>query len=177
MPSGIPPRCGRNIPIGGVLHRNQSAAPIDLWLQNPGGFMFRLKSLGFATLVVALTSGVSMAPAQVVVNVGPAPDCPYGYFDYAPYDFYGAEWVAGGLFIGAGPWFHGPRGFYGHVDNRYDPHNGYHGPLPERGSRPFYHFQGNEARDGQGHVSNAPHEAGREHALPGYHGGGGRPHR
>jgi len=35
-----------------------------------------------------------VAPAQVSINIGPAPVCPYGYFDYAPYDcapygFYG----------------------------------------------------------------------------------------
>ena len=142
--------------------------------------MFRLKSLVFATLVVALTSGVSLAPAQVVVNVGPAPDCPYGYFDYAPYDcapygYYGPDWFAGGLFIGAGPWFHGPRGFYGHVDNRYDPHNGYHGPLPERGARAFTHFHGNEARDGRGHVGNAGHDAHAEHSAGFARGGGGHP--
>ena len=60
--------------------------------------------------------------------------CPYGYFDYAPYDcapygYYGPDWFNGGIFIGAGPWFHGPHGFYGHVDNRYDPHHGYGGPA------------------------------------------------
>jgi hypothetical protein len=75
-----------------------------------------------------------------------------------------------GLFLGAGPWFHGPHGFYGHVDNRYDPHHGYNGPLPGRGVQPFQHFQGNEARDGQGHVGNAGHDAGGEHASScGYH--------
>ena len=46
-----------------------------------------------------------------------------GYFDYAPYDcapygYYGPDWFVGGVFIGAGPWFHGPHGCYGHVDNR-----------------------------------------------------------
>ena len=116
--------------------------------------------------------------AQVQVDIGVAPECPYGYYDVAPYEcapygYYGPDWFTGGVFIGAGPWFHGHRGFYGHVDNRYDPHNGYHGPLPERGSQQFNHFHGNEARDGQGHVGNAGHEAGGEHALPGYRGGGG----
>ena len=111
----------------------------------------------------------------------PAPICPYGYFDYPPYDcapygYYGPDWFIGGLFIGAGPWFHGPHGFYGHVDNRYDPRHGYNGPLPGRGVQPFQHFQGNEARDGQGHVGHAGHEPTNEH-MPGvqggYHFGGG----
>jgi hypothetical protein len=120
----------------------------------------------------------AVAPAQISIGIGVAPVCPYGYFDYAPYDcapygYYGPDWFNGGIFIGAGPWFHGPRGFHGHVDNRYDPHYGYHGPFPQRGAQPFNHFQGNEARDGQGHVVPESHPAINEHALPGFHGGGG----
>jgi len=143
--------------------------------------MFKVIALTFVALTAALlcSSPVARAQVSVGINIGPAPGCPYGYFDYAPYDcapygYYGPDWFVGGLFIGAGPWFHGPRGFYGHVDNRFDPHHGYAGPLPEHGARPFYHFQGNEARDGRGNVGNAGHDAGREHALPGYRGGGAR---
>jgi hypothetical protein len=125
--------------------------------------MFRSKVLAFSSLSVALLScslAAAPAPAQVTFGVnigGPAPVCPYGYFDYAPYDcspygYYGPDWYNGGVFIGAGPWFHGRSGFYGHVDNRYDPRQGYRGPVPERGARQFNHFQGNEARDGRGNV-------------------------
>ncbi len=133
------------------------------------------KVVAFSALALTLLCGPSLCPAQVAVNIGVAPVCPYGYFDYAPYDcapygYYGPDWFMGGIFIGAGPWFHGHGGFYGHVDNRYDPHNGYHGPLPQRGEQRFNHFHGNEARDGQGHVGNAGHDAGKEHALPGYRG-------
>ena len=131
----------------------------------------------FSALAAALLL-CSSASAQVSfgVNIGPAPICPYGYFDYppyycAPYGYYGPDWFSGGVFIGAGPWFHGPHGFYGHVDNRYDPHYGYHGPMPPRGAAPFAHFQPNEARDGQGHVGNATHSPAPEH-NPGYSGGG-----
>ena len=145
----------------------------------------------FAGLGILLVGLAASAPAQVSVGVavgpgydsdagyyGPAPVCTYGYYGYSPYDcapygYYGPDWFTGGIFIGAGPWFHGHRGFYGHVDNRYDPHHGYAGPLPGRGEERFNHFHGNEARDGQGHVGNAPHDAGHEHALPGYRGGGG----
>src|SRR6202162_3470493 len=63
--------------------------------------------------------------------------------------YYGPEWFTGGVFIGVGPWFHGPRDFHGHVDNRFDPHHGYVGPHPERGDKPFDHFHGNEMRDGR----------------------------
>ena len=146
--------------------------------------MHSWRSLVLAAAAVCglLTGGVSVGPAQVSINIGAAPVCPYGYFDYAPYDcapygYYGPDWFAGGLFIGAGPWFHGPRGFYGHVDNRFDPHYGYRGPTPGRGEQPFNHFHGNEARDGQGHIGNAGHVPEAEHAggYQGFHGGGGGP--
>lgn len=138
------------------------------------------KALPFSVLAGALLSCATLAPAQVSINIGVAPVCPYGYFDYAPYDcapygYYGPDWFVGGVFIGAGPWFHGPHGFYGHVDNRYDPRHGYHGPLPARGAEAFNNFHANEARDAHGHVGNAGHDGGNEHALPGYH-GGGQPH-
>src|ERR1700733_15064359 len=70
------------------------------------------------------TVAVGVAPAYGdpgYVDVGPAPACAYGYYDYypyacAPYGYYGPQWFSGGVFIGAGPWFHGGyygRGFYG----------------------------------------------------------------
>jgi hypothetical protein len=139
--------------------------------------MSRWKSLAFCALTTALLSCAPVAPAQVSINIGVAPVCPYGYFDYAPYScapygYYGPDWFTGGVFIGAGPWFHGPHGFYGHVDNRYDPRHGYAGPLPGRGDQAFNHFHANEARDGQGHVGNAGHDGAAEHRLPGGPGGG-----
>ncbi len=144
--------------------------------------MLRWKALALAALAMVLVSSVSTTPAQVSVNInlGPAPVCPYGYFDYAPYDcapygYYGPDWFVGGVFIGAGPWFHGPKNFAGHVDNRFDPRNGYKGPLPERGEQAFSHFHPNEARDGRGNTVKAPHEPTNEHSA-GYakpaHGGG-----
>ena len=140
--------------------------------------MTSLKSLAISAIAAGLLlSAGTLAPAQIGIgiNIGGPPVCPYGYFDYTPYDcapygYYGPDFFINGLFIGAGPWFHGPRGFYGHVDNRYDPHHGYAGPMPERGSRPFNTFHGNEARDGQGHVGNAGHAAGNER-MPGVQGG------
>jgi len=142
------------------------------------------KSLALSAVAVAALSATSVSPAQVSVGIGVAPVCPYGYFDYAPYDcapygYYGPDWFLGGVFIGAGPWYHGRAGWYGHVDNRFDPHHGYNGPLPGRGSQQFNHFQGNEARDGRGNVGQANHAPSGEHALPGFRGGGaghgGRP--
>src|ERR1700722_14020441 len=142
--------------------------------------MLKIGALAFAVLVAGLLCSASAPQPQVAVgvNIGPAPVCPYGYFDYAPYDcapygYYGPDWFTGGVFLGAGPWFHGPHGFYGHVDNRFDPHHGYHGPMPERGAQPFQHFHANEARDGRGHIGNPGHDGGGEHSA-GF-GGGGHP--
>lgn len=61
--------------------------------------------------------GVGVGPAYL----GPAPVCAYGYYGYypyacAPYGYYGPDYFVGGVFIGAGPWFHGYYGrphFYG----------------------------------------------------------------
>ena len=124
----------------------------------------------------ASSAAPAPTPAQVAVGIGIAPVCPYGYFDYAPYScapygYYGPDWFAGGIFIGAGPWFHGHSGFYGHVDNRYDPHHGYNGPLPEHGEHPFNNFHPNEAHDFQGHVGDPGHSPAAEHSG-GFSGGG-----
>ena len=127
---------------------------------------FRLFAVAAAVLLIAaLTAPKASAQVSIGVNIGPAPVCPYGYFDYAPYNcapygYYGPTWFNGGVFIGAGPWFHGPRNFHGPVDNHYDPHHGYHGSLPPRGAHPdnahpaghVQHFQSNEQRDGHGHT-------------------------
>ncbi len=129
-----------------------------------------------AVFATALLGAATLAPAQISVSVGAAPVCPYGYFDYAPYNctpygYYGPDWFNGGVFIGAGPWFHGHPGFYGHVDNRYDPRHGYAGPFPNRGEQAFNHFHGNEAHDPQGHIGEAGHGPEGEH-VGGFQGGG-----
>jgi hypothetical protein len=129
---------------------------------------------GFKLVLLAAVAGCFMlatapkAAAQVTVDIGVAPDCPYGYYDYAPYScvpdgYYGPEWFSGGVFIGAGPWFHGPNDFQGKVDNTFDPQRGYSGPLPKAGDKPAAQrrspeqFKGNEVRDGRGHVAGGKH--------------------
>jgi hypothetical protein len=139
--------------------------------------MSHWKSLAFAGIATALLGAAPIAPAQVSISIGAPPVCPYGYFDYAPYNcapygYYGPDWFTGGVFIGAGPWFHGHDGWHGHIDNRFDPHHGYNGPLPDRGERAFNHFHGNVAIDGHGHEGDAGHDVGREHAA-GFAGHGG----
>ena len=123
------------------------------------------------TLLLAAVAGIAFtanaptaAQAQVSVNIGVAPDCPYGYYDVAPYGcapagYYGPEGFNDGIFIGAGPWFHGAAEFRGHVNNKFHPDHGYKGPVPERGEKAVpekrvdaAHFKGNEMRDGRGHA-------------------------
>jgi hypothetical protein len=100
--------------------------------------------------------GIGFGPAYV----GPAPVCPYGYYSYypyacAPYGFYGPQWFSGGVFIGAGPWFHG---FYGRSGYAYRG-PGYYG-HPAYNARPGF----------GGAVARGPGYAGRAPAA-GYHGG------
>jgi hypothetical protein len=121
--------------------------------------------LALAAIAVGTAATAAKAKADVSIDIGAAPDCPYGYYDTAPYScapygYYGPEWFSGGVFIGVGPWFHGPANFHGHVDSRFDVHRGYGGPLPHRGDHAdpanhldhVDHFRGNEMRDGRGHV-------------------------
>lgn len=101
-----------------------------------------MRGIKLFLLVAVVSFFVSAAPksqAQVSVGVGigVAPVCPYGYYGYAPYrcspyGYYGPEWFTNGVFLGAGPWYHGGA-FYGHVDRHFDPRYGYHGAYPEHG--------------------------------------------
>ena len=104
-----------------------------------------MRYLKYAALLGFLLFAARTAHAQVSVGVGigpvygPAPSCAYGYYGYypyacAPYGYYGPDWFVGGVFIGAGPWYHGfygprfygrgyyGRGYYGHG---YDGRSGY----------------------------------------------------
>ena len=70
--------------------------------------MFKAKAIAFAAVATVVLSCALVAPAHapaqvaVGVNIGPAPVCPYGYFDYEPYDcapygYYGPDWFVGGV--------------------------------------------------------------------------------
>ena len=126
--------------------------------------MKRLTFLGILVAGAGLFLATSRhASAQVAVEIGAPPDCPYGYYEVPPYNcapdgYYGPEWFTGGVFIGAGPWFHGPDHFYGHVDHHFDYRKGYKGPYPARGERPGNNraeFHGQAMHDAHRHE--APH--------------------
>ena len=67
--------------------------------------MIRLKYFVLAIVAgICFTATAPKAAAQVSVgvSVGPAPDCPYGYYEAAPYGcapygYYGPEWFTGGV--------------------------------------------------------------------------------
>ena len=68
--------------------------------------MFKVIAFAFAALTTALLCCTPVARAQVAVgvNIGVAPVCPYGYFDYAPYDcapygYYGPDWFVRVVFV------------------------------------------------------------------------------
>ncbi|HEX4320646.1 MAG TPA: hypothetical protein VHZ52_07070 [Acidobacteriaceae bacterium] len=126
--------------------------------------MRTLKYLALTSFAAGMIfASASKAPAQVAVEIGAPPVCPYGYYEAPPYTcapdgYYGPEWFNGGVFIGAGPWFHGHDHFYGHVDHHLDYRHGYHGPTPARGEHPAGHraeFHGQAMHDAHGHE--APH--------------------
>ena len=138
----------------------------------------QVRSLRNAFLTAAAVTGLTFAapayaPAQVSVgvNIGAAPVCPYGYYGFAPYNcapygYYGPQWFNGGVFIGAGPWFHGHPGFYGPVNHAFDPRYGYHGPYPNRGEHfdPHHNFSDFHGNDWHGPNGEGHHE--------GFHQGG-----
>jgi hypothetical protein len=145
----------------------------------------------FLLLGVLMAFPLVQSQAQVRVGVGIGfgpgyvagpPACAYGYYDYAPYacapyGYYGPNWFANGIFIGAGPWYHGygwGRGYYGRAGWGYG--RGYYG------GRGFYHgapaggFHGGYAGHGyvgHGAVGGGFHGA-AVHGGGGFHGGGGR---
>jgi len=79
-----------------------------------------MKYLRYVALLALLALPLAYSQAEVRVGVGVGfggyvagpPVCAYGYYpDYpygcAPYGYYGPSWFANGIFIGAGPWYHG----------------------------------------------------------------------
>jgi hypothetical protein len=122
-----------------------------------------MKTIEFAAALIlgaaVFMGGCGPRHVAVGVNVGVAPDCPYGYYEGPPYacapdGYYGPEWFSGGVFIGAGRYYHGPARFYGHVDHNLDYRKGYRGPLPQRGERPAQQraaFRGQAMHDPRGH--------------------------
>ena len=77
-------------------------------------FSLLMLPLAYSQAEVRFGVGIGFGPGYVA---GP-PACPYGYYSYypyacAPYGFYGPSYFVNGIFIGAGPWYHGySRSYY-----------------------------------------------------------------
>lgn len=147
--------------------------------------MKRFRLLAAAALAF-LVLGIpwKSAEAQVSISIGVAPVCPYGYFNYPPYQcapfgYYGPQWFVGGVFLGAGPWFRGPVGFHGYINHDYDPRFGYRGPFPGRGEHADWgrhrgwekHFRGTEYRDEVRHDNGNHYGQYKDHEDHGNHNG------
>src|SRR5277367_1022766 len=90
--------------------------------------MRALRSLLLLGLLAIVPAAFAHSQVAVGIGIGPVvagydggygygpPVCSYGYYPYypyacSPYGYYGSSWFAGGIFIGAGPWYRG--GYYG----------------------------------------------------------------
>lgn len=142
-----------------------------------------LKYAALFSLLLFVFSGGANAQVHVAVGIGgpvyygPAPVCSYGYYDYypyacAPYGFYGPDWFVNGIFIGAGPWFHGyyGRSYYSRPWAYYG--RGYYGQSFGRGG---YYGRGNYGRSGFGAYNHgfADRSDPAFRGGSGFHGGGG----
>ena len=158
-----------------------------------------MKYLKYAAMLAVLMVPLTFAQAQVSfgIGIGPGyvagpPVCEYGYYDYypyacAPYGYYGPDWFVNGIFIGAGPWYHGwgggwgrgyyGRGFYGRgYEGRGYGGRGYgYGGHGFAGRGPSSGFHGGRGGFGGGgsHGGGGGFHGGGSHGGGGFHGGGG----
>lgn len=153
-----------------------------------------MKSLKYFAMLAVLMVPLAFTPAAqaqigvgIGVGVGPGyvdapPVCDYGYYPYAPYacapyGYYGSSWFAGGVFIGAGPWYHGWGRPY------YPGYGYYRGPIGRGYIGHGYVGRGYEGRGfdgrgvgGHGYVGRGPATGFHGTAAPRggeVHGGGG----
>jgi hypothetical protein len=132
-----------------------------------------MKYLRYVVMIALLAMPLAYAQAAVGVGIGVGvgpvvagpPVCAYGYYpDYpyacAPYGYYGPSWFAGGVFIGAGPWYHG----WGHP---YYPARGFVGRGFAGPGYVGHGYVGRGSVGGRGFVA-------RGGSRGGFHGGGSR---
>lgn len=150
--------------------RNLLRQPCEQAARGLGGIMRILK---YGAILGILFIVSSLAQAQVAVGVrvgpgyydlGPPPVCTYGYYSYypyacAPYGYYSPNYFIGGVFIGAGPWYHSyDRGYWPRYYGRYYGH-GYYG-------RRYGYDHGYDGGRGYGY------RGGYDHGFRGGYGGG-----
>src|SRR5580700_526674 len=140
-----------------------------------------MRYLRYFALLSIFVLPAAYSQAQVAVGIGigpayvrPAPVCAYGYYACYPYacaryGYYGPQWFAGGVFIGAGPGYHGyyrpGYGYWGRGGYGYYGRGGY-GYYGRGYYRPgAYAYRGGGVGYSHGYARGA---------VGGFHGGGGR---
>jgi len=71
-----------------------------------------MRGLTILVSSTALLASLALTPsahAEVSINIGVQPLCPYGYYRYEPYacapmGYYGSGYFYNGIFVGVGPW-------------------------------------------------------------------------
>src|SRR5258708_11911804 len=97
--------------------------------------MYALRRLALAASVAGVHfASAANADDPLGDGLDDEPACPYGYYDFAPYDcapygYYGSEWFAGGIFICTRPWFHRPRHLLRPLDQHFHGPHGYISPT------------------------------------------------
>jgi hypothetical protein len=148
-----------------------------------------MKYLRYVALLALLAMPLAYSQAAVIVGgvgvgvgvgpgyVGDAPACAYGYYpDYpyacAPYGYYGPSWFSGGVFIGAGPWYHGGWGRpgWGHAGWGRPYARGFAGPRGFAGRG----FEGRGFEAGHGFAGHGVVASRGGFHGGGFHGGGSR---
>jgi hypothetical protein len=161
------------------------------------GILFIVGSLAHAQVAI----GIRVGPGYYDYDdLGPPPDCVYGYYpsypySCAPYGYYGPDYFIGGVFIGAGPWYHSydrgywpryyghgyyGRGYYGHgyYGRGYGYGHGYYGGRGygyrgDHGFRGGYGGGYNGRRGFHGGYGGHGYAGGGYRSGGGYRGGGG----
>jgi hypothetical protein len=131
-----------------------------------------MKYLRYLALFSLLMLPLAYSQAQVRIGIGFGPGyvagppaCAYGYYsDYpyacAPYGFYGPSYFENGIFIGAGPFYHGySRPYYGGSYN-----GSYYGRSYSGRSFPDRRFQDRDRDDRRSFVGRGSGQS--------FHGGG-----
>jgi hypothetical protein len=152
-----------------------------------GEFM-RILKYGAVLAILFIAASLAQAQVAVGVRVGPGyydyddiglpPNCVYGYYSYypyacAPYGYYGPDYFIGGVFIGAGPWYHSyDRGYWPRYYSRGYYGRGYYGDR--RYGHGYYGGRGYGYRGGYDHGFRGGYGGGYNRGG-GFHGyGGGR---
>ena len=146
--------------------------------------LLALLSLGLLVAPYAHAQRIGVEIGVGPRYVGPPPACAYGYYDYypygcAPYGYYGPSWFSGGVFIGAGPWFHGygsHPGFYAGHGGRGPvfAERGNYGRLPALSAHPAFRGDVNHRNAAGGHFNGGGVHSFARGGGGGFHGGGRR---